>query len=164
MGGSSCADTFSGLLLVASCESFAVGSTAAVTQAACRATHSFRQQAGLPVACHTRPYLLCVIWKRRSMTLSATSYRHTNLLLPPASRKEPSALYVRDVKHAPESRLPAERRSAASLPPLMSRLPSMVPCGGKTGTQALVALSMQQQSHHHHFNVTMCTTTHVAHM
>jgi hypothetical protein len=48
-------------------------------------------------------------WNRRSSTFSATSYTHTNLLRPPANSMLPSALYVSEVKAAPDDRLPAER-------------------------------------------------------
>ncbi len=46
---------------------------------------------------------------------------------PAASSMEPSAEKAREVKHWPELRLPAARRSDCSRPPAMSRRPSMVP-------------------------------------
>lgn len=125
------------------------------------------------------------IWKRRSMTRSATSYRHTYLqgwacgwgdmsarqvgepdtlqpreqagcavcrhsgagmhalpatspthpkctpaylLLPPASRNDPSAEKARLVKQRPLLVFSAVRRSDRRRPPAMSRRPEMVPC------------------------------------
>ncbi len=67
-------------------------------------------------------------WKRRSMTFSSTSYMHTYLVLPPASRKAPSALKAREVKHCPELELPRALRSDDKRPPAKSRRPSMLPC------------------------------------
>lgn len=66
-------------------------------------------------------------WKRRSMTFSSTSYMHTYLVLPPASRKAPSALKAREVKHCPEVELPSARRSEDRRPPARSRRPSILP-------------------------------------
>jgi len=67
-------------------------------------------------------------WKRRSMTFSSTSYMHTYLVLPPASRKAPSALKANEVKHCPELELPRALRSDDKRPPAKSRRPSMLPC------------------------------------
>ena len=41
---------------------------------------------------------------------------------------EPSALNASDLKHCPEELLPAALLSVTRLPPLKSRLPSIVPC------------------------------------
>ena len=66
--------------------------------------------------------------KRRNMTLSSTSYMHTYLVLPPASRKAPSALKAREVKHSPDVELPRALLSDDKRPPARSLRPSMVPC------------------------------------
>lgn len=47
---------------------------------------------------------------------------------PPARRKEPSAEKAREVKQAPEERLPAALRSVEMRPPAMSLRPSIEPC------------------------------------
>lgn len=52
----------------------------------------------------------------------------THLLLPPASRKEPSAEKAREVKQRPLLVLAEVRRSARRRPPAMSLRPAMVPC------------------------------------
>jgi hypothetical protein len=48
-------------------------------------------------------------WNRLSRTRSATSYTHTYLLRPPANSRLPSAEKAREVKAAPDDRLPAAR-------------------------------------------------------
>lgn len=55
---------------------------------------------------------------------------HTYLVLPPASRKAPSALKAREVKHCPEVELPSALLSEDRRPPARSRRPSILPWGG----------------------------------
>ena len=70
----------------------------------------------------------------------------THLLLPPASRKDPSAEKAREVKQRPLLVLSALRRSERRRPPAMSRRPEMVPCEKKevqcAGGQLLVMPSL----------------------
>ncbi len=73
--------------------------------------------------------------------VTATKYAHFEA--PPASRKEPSAENASDVKHWPEVRLPAARRSDASRPPATSRRPSIVPWD--PAPQLLPHVSLSQQ-------------------
>mmetsp|Transcript_12623 Transcript_12623/g.57324 ORF Transcript_12623/g.57324 Transcript_12623/m.57324 type:complete len:214 (+) Transcript_12623:541-1182(+) len=62
-----------------------------------------------------------------SKALPSTSYMHTYLPLPPASNTAPSAEYARVLNDLLALAV-ADRRSPMTLPPAISRRPSMVPC------------------------------------
>ena len=65
-------------------------------------------------------------YKHSGDSISGSRVR-AHLEAPPASRNAPSAEKASDVKHWPEVRLAAARRSDARRPPATSRRPSIVP-------------------------------------